>query len=119
MENPIVKKAIELYLADIGEDGCIGDASCECFACLLRNVAIEIDREIESDFGDYEHDLMVIRDHLEQVMRQERPRKQAYGGQQAYGQGLGTTKVTLKYARETAKLCCQIITRSLERRDTK
>ena len=33
----IVGKAVELYENDMGDRGCIGDASCECFGCLLNS----------------------------------------------------------------------------------
>jgi len=45
--NEIVQKARELYLSDMGEDGCIEDPSCECFACLLSAFAVEVDRRQE------------------------------------------------------------------------
>ena len=45
----VVSKAVELYLKDVGENGCIADASCECFGCLLRSqIAYEIEDFIKT-----------------------------------------------------------------------
>jgi hypothetical protein len=54
--NEIVQKAIELYEADLGNRGCIEDTSCECFGCLLASFALDIDRRLESDAGNFEHE---------------------------------------------------------------
>lgn len=54
--DSIIEKAVDLHTELVGDIGCIGDESCECFACELRRHAksteCEIKEEIDRQVGE-------------------------------------------------------------------
>jgi hypothetical protein len=103
--NPIVAKAVERYVKDIGELGCIGDASCECFKCELEYFALNVDREQGSHAQDFTGASLSVRDMLQVIVDGQIERGHCVGGREAYGVRPGFRKVMLKDAVAIAKTC--------------
>lgn len=111
--NPIVKKAVERYLKDVGELGCIGDASCECFRCELEHFALDIDRSSASDEQDFTHAALIVRDSLQPIVDGMIEREHCVGGRDCYGARKGFRKTMLKDAVKIANNCQAIINRAV------
>lgn len=103
--NPIVAKAVERYIKDVGELGCIGDASCECFKCELEYFALCIDREHGSHAQEFSGAALSVRDMLQAVVEGKIERGHCVGGREAYGARPGYRKLMLKDAVAIAKTC--------------
>lgn len=103
--NPIVAKAVERYVKDVGELGCIGDASCECFKCELEYFALGIDREYASHAQDFTGAALTVRGMLQPIVDGQIERGHCVGGREAYGSRPGYRKVMLKDAVAIAKTC--------------
>lgn len=112
--NKIVTKAIELYEADMGGCGCIDDASCECFACRLRDFSIDIDREDAGLAGEFTDRVLSIRDRISVIITGEIERQHCVGGREAYGHRRGMRKLMLKDAKSIAAGCVASIDRAVQ-----
>lgn len=117
MSNKIVQKAVELYLEDVGELGCINDASCECFKHKLADFALDVDRASASDDQDFTNAALNVRDSLQPIVDGMIKREHCVGGRDCYGARKGFRKTMLKDAVKIAKHCQAIINRAVNRWD--
>ena len=113
MQNKIVRKAIEMYEQDVGDMGCIKDASCECFGCLLADFALDEDRREESAIGQFENEMTCVRESLAIIPSGEIEREHCVGGPEAYVAIRGKRKLMLKDAKSIAASCVARINRSM------
>jgi len=113
--NPIVAKAVEIYLEHVGELGCIGDASCECFKHRLEDFALDVDRKTASDAVEFMSAALRVRDSLDPVVEGVIERGHCVGGRDCYGMRAGHRKTMLKDAVSIAKTCQAIINNAVNK----
>lgn len=111
----IVNRAIKMYKRDVGDMGCIGDASCECFACELRSFALDKQREQASIENDFTTEMLRVRDSLEPITSGMIKRQHCVGGREAYGKLPGYRKTMLKDAVSIASFAVAIINRAVRK----
>ena len=110
----VINKAIALHRADVGDLGCIGDYSCECFACLLRSFAIDIQRKQSAIESEFVNSMIQVRDSFEPITSGSIERAKCVGRAEAYGGKRGYRKTMLKDAVSIARSAVATINRAIK-----
>lgn len=111
--NKIIQKAIELHEGYVGDLGCIGDYSCECFKCQLQDFSLDIERHEEGIINNFETDVLQVRDRLSLIVSGMIDRERCVGGQVPYGAKPGKRKLMLKDAKSIAEQSVGAINRAI------